>query len=322
MNCSPNEPRGHTYLRLSVTDRCNLRCRYCRPESGPHEPGSCNLADESELLDMVRLVHEETGIHKLRFSGGEPLLYGNLDGLVARFRRLLPETTFGITTNGTRLARTAAALRAAGLDTVNVSLDSLDPERFRNITGGGNLDGTLQGIHVATQAGFSSTKLNSVLIRRINGDQLPRLVRFAAQIHCEIRFIELMPFGQGAELFQSDYLAADEALASLKTTFEYLSDAPATGTATRHRFLVDGRVATVGLIRPVSEPFCSRCDRLRLTRTGRLYACLRQSSSVDLLSPLRAGDPETVRERIHSSMYGKTHPGRHWPERHMVTIGG
>jgi cyclic pyranopterin phosphate synthase len=273
-------------------------------------------------VDLVRLIHIEAGIHKLRLSGGEPLLYPHVADLTARLRLLLPKATLGITTNGTLLAHKAAALRAAGLDSVNVSLDSLDSDRFREVTAGGSLGSTLHGIQATAEAGFSAIKLNTVLIRRTNGDQLPDLVRYAARLACEIRFIELMPFGHGAALFRSDFLAAQEAFESLKRAFRYLSTAPSTSTAGRHRFLVDGRVVVVGLITPVSQPFCSRCDRLRLSRAGRLYACLRQSSWVDLLTPLRADDEWTVRQRIRDSLCGKQEPGRQWPVEHMVTIGG
>lgn len=314
--------RGHTYLRLSVTDRCNLRCGYCRPASGPAEPEPRQSADDAELFDLVRLVHAETGVHKLRLSGGEPLLYPCLTDVIARFRSLLPEATLAVTTNGSLLAQSAAVLRSAGLDSVNVSLDSLDPDRFRRLTGGGALESTVQGIHSAAAAGFSALKINAVLIRQVNGDELPELVRFAAELGSEIRFIELMPYGHGTELFRSDYLAADEALDSLKQEFRYLGAAQPTGTAERHRFLVNGRVATVGLITPVSRPFCSRCDRLRLNRSGRLFGCLRQSRGVDLLTPLRAGDERTVRQRVRDAIHDKRDPGVHWPARHMVTIGG
>ncbi len=317
---------GPTYLRLSVTDRCNLRCGYCRPvsrspESQPQSKPQ-QSADEAELLDLVRLVHEETGIHKLRLSGGEPLLYPCLSGVVEQLRSLLPEATLGVTTNGTLLAKDAAPLRAAGLDSVNVSLDSIEPDRFRDVTGGGDLESTVRGIHAAVAAGFSGVRINAVLIRRVNGGRLPRLVRFAVQSGCEIRFIELMPYGHGAELFRSDHLSADEALDSLRREFPYLGPVEPTGTAERYRFLVDGRVATVGMITPVSRPFCSRCDRLRLDRSGHLYVCLRQSHGVDLLAPLRAGDEPAVRQRVRHALRGKRDPGVHWPDRHMVTIGG
>ena len=313
---------GRTYLRLSITDRCDFRCRYCRPESGASGSEPLQSADDADWLELVRLVHEETGIYKLRLSGGEPLLHPRVVDVTARLRSLLPNAQLALTTNGRLLTAAVEPLSKAGLDSVNISLDSLDPDRFREVTGGGNLQATLDGIHAAVTAGFSSVKINTVLIRRTNGNELPDLVRFAARLDCEIRFIELMPFGQGAALSRSDSLPADEALESLRQAFQYQGTAPSTGTASRYRFLVDDRPATVGIIAPVSHPFCSRCDRLRMSRTGRLYACLRQPAGVELLPPLRAGDEETVRQRIRDSLRGKQDPGQHWPERYMVTIGG
>ena len=319
---SPGDKSGRTYLRLSITDRCDWRCRYCRPESGVSESKSSPVADDVELLELVRLVHEETGIYKLRLSGGEPLLYRGVVGLIEQLRSLLPHAKLALTTNGRLLAGAVGSLSEAGLDAVNVSLDSLDPDRFRDVTGGGDVEATLDGIRTAVAAGFSKVKLNTVLIRRTNGDQLADLVRFAAGLGCEIRFIELMPLGQGTALWQSDFLGADDALDSLKSAFEYVGAAPFTGTASRYRFLVGGRSVTVGMITPVSHPFCSRCDRLRLSRAGHLYACLRQPAGVELLPPLRAGAEQSVRQRIRDSVRGKQDPGEHWPERHMVTIGG
>lgn len=319
---SPEGPQGRNYLRLSITDRCSFRCRYCRPESGPAESDLHLKAGDAELIDLVRLIHEETGIHKLRLSGGEPLMHPRVVELTTELRRLLPDTRLGITTNGASLAGRTKPLRKAGIDFVNVSLDSLDPTRFRSVTGGGRLDSTLRGIRAAVSAGFSRVRLNTVLIRRVNGDQLAVLVRFAAALDCEIRFIELMPIGCGAALWQSDYLAGDEALDSLCHEFEYLGRAPSTGTSARHRFLVDGRPAMIGMITPVSHAFCSRCDRLRMSHGGRLFACLRQLESTDLLTPLRAGDESEVRWRIRHAVRNKRDPGKYWPERQMVTIGG
>jgi len=313
---------GPAYLRLSITDQCNLRCSYCRPVSAAGQSSLPQLADDSELLDLVRLVSEETGIHKLRLSGGEPLLCPGLPKLIEQIRSMLPELTLGVTTNGTLLAEAASELRSAGLNSVNVSLDSLDPDRFYEVAGSRGLEATLQGIRVAVEAGFSSVKINAVLIRRVNGDQLHDLVRFAAETGCEIRFIELMPYGHGAELFESDYLAAEEALGFLKHKFQYLGPVEPTGTSSRHRFFVDGSVTVVGMITPVSEPFCSRCDRLRVNRVGRLYVCLRQPRGVDLLTPLRSGDEPIVRRRIREAISSKRDPGVHWPDRRMVTIGG
>ena len=320
-----SEPRAGpppVYLRLSVTDRCNLRCRYCRPASASRSEILPELASDQELLALVRFLHGVTPIYKLRFTGGEPLVHPELDVLVAAFRRALPRAILSATTNGTLLAPRAAILRRAGLNSLNVSLDSLDPRAFRQVTRGGRLEMTLAGIRAAEGAGFSNIKLNAVLIRNVNGKALPELVRFAAEQGCEIRFIELMPYGEGARLHDREYFSADEALAALREAFTDIGPAATTGTAVRHRLLVDRRPATVGFIRPMSQPFCASCDRLRLDRGGRLFACLRDQRGVDLLGPWRRGDTKEVRKRINASWEGKRAPVDFWPARDIVTIGG
>jgi GTP 3',8-cyclase len=314
--------RRAVYLRLSITGRCNLRCRYCRPSSAGQDIERFPSATDGELLELVRIVHEAVSIHKIRLTGGEPLLHPRLAVLVAKLRKQLPDTAICATTNGTFLAKQAKELRAAGLDSLNVSLDTLNPQLFKELTGVGSLEATIAGISAARAAGFRGVKINAVLIRGINGHNLADLVRFASRIDSEIRFIELMPYGHGAALFLTDYFAADEALASLKQEFSYIGPATRSGTAARHQFFIDGRVITVGFITPVSHPFCADCDRLRLNRGGRLFACLRQQRYVDLLTPLRAGNLATVSESIKASLSGKHDPGSYWPEQHMVSIGG
>ena len=310
------------YLRLSITDRCNMRCRYCRPSFAGQDLELPQSADDNELLSLVRMIDEQIPIYKLRLTGGEPLLYPGLTDLVVRLRRELPRSKLCLTTNGTFLGKKAADLKAAGLDWLNISLDTLSRDLFRELSGGGCLENTLAGIDAAREAGFTDLKINSVLIRGVNADSLAELVRFAARTDCEIRFIELMPYGQGAALFRTDYLGADEAFNSLKQAFPYLGPSAATGTAARHRFLVGGREITVGFITPVSRPFCSNCDRLRLNRSGRVFACLRQQQGIDLLAPFRKGDLAAVREHVKDCVCGKHVPGGYWPEHDMVSIGG
>lgn len=320
-----NDPRAGpspVYLRLSVTDRCNLRCRYCRPGRASRSESSPDPASDKELLALVRFLHRVASIYKVRLTGGEPLLHPELDRLVAAIRHALPDTILSATTNGTLLAQRAVILRRAGLDSLNVSLDSLDPRDFQQITGGGRLETTLAGIRAAREAGFSNIKLNAVLIRNVNGKALPELVRFAADQCCEIRFIELMPYGEGARLHDREYFSASEALAVLCEAFVDIGSASPTGTAVRHRFLVDRRPATVGFIRPVSQPFCAFCDRLRLDRGGCLFACLRNERGIDLLGPWRRGNREEVLQRIRARWEGKRPPADFWPARDIATIGG
>lgn len=314
--------RRSLYLRLSVTDRCDFRCQYCRPERAAGGAASCNAASNAELLELVRQIDRVRPVAKLRLTGGEPLLRSGLVDLTRDLRALLPDAALALTTNGSRLAQLAAPLRAAGVDALNVSLDTLDPAAFARLTRGGRLDDVLAGIEAARSVGFSKLKLNSVLIRGVNGGTLGDLVRFSAERGCEIRFIELMPCGPGADLFAIDRLTADEALSSLKLEFPYVEELPQDGTAQRHRFLVEGRETTIGMISPVSHPFCAACNRLRMDCRGRLVSCLRKPQSEDLLTPLRSGYLEEVERRIRDCLASKSSPGDVWPERQMVLIGG
>lgn len=311
-----------SYLRLSVTDRCNLRCAYCRPGGTRPENRAGAYATDAELLELVRQVQRVRPLGKLRLTGGEPLLRPGLAALVRRLRALLPDAVLALTTNGTLLSQLASPLRNAGLDGLNVSLDTLDPTAFARLTRGGRLQATLVGIQAAQAAGFGRLKLNCVLIRRINGDRLSELVRWAVRHDCAIRFIELMPCGPGADLFQSDFLSADQAVAQLANEFAYLGPAEREGTAQLHRFVVGNCPVAVGMIAPVSHPFCLGCNRLRMDAHGRLMACLRRQSHHDLLPPLRRGDKATLLERIESCLKAKGMPGAAWPDRQMVMVGG
>ena len=180
----------------------------------------------------------------------------------------------------------------------------------------------MEAVQAARRAGFTRIKINSVLLRGFNGPHLADLVRFAAEMDCEIRFIELMPCGEGAGLYSENFLSADEALEMLKGSFSYLGQADDSATARRHRLVVAGRSQVVGFITPVSDPFCGRCDRVRLDCYGRLAPCLREETRIDLLDALRAGQPDTVRETIREALANKCAPRGTWPGCHMVAIGG
>lgn len=310
------------YLRLSVTDHCNFRCAYCRPATRPLRAGGGDALSLPDLRALVREIAAVVPIRKLRITGGEPLVRAGVPDLVGSLRALLPAAELCLTTNGSRLADQAAALRAAGLDRVNISIDSLDPERFAALTGRAALEPVLAGIAAARAADFARIRLNTVLLRSINGDGLADLVRMAAAADCELRFIELMPFGAGQRLPADEFLSADEALATLRGTFPYVGPAPGSDTAQRHVLRVGGRDTTVGFIAPVSHPFCGGCDRLRLDARGRLFACLRRSVGLDLGTPYGAGQFEEVRARVRSVLAPKRPPQADWPERDMSTIGG
>ena len=310
------------YLRLSVTDACNLRCRYCRPDRDPSGQPKEFTANDDELLEIIRHIRADYPIHKVRVTGGEPTLRRDLPQLVARLRGEMPHVELALTTNGLLLAPIAADLRRAGMDSLNISIDTLDAEGFCDVTRGGNIKTVLKGLDAAHAAGFRSIRLNAVLMRSVNGHCLAELVTLAAHYDAEIRFIELMPYGEGAAIYDEEYLSGDEALESLQTSFTYLGPASDSATAARYRFLVEGQERIVGFITTVSHPFCERCDRLRLDSHGKIYACMRTPVGVDLLGPLRAGRIDVVRQRIRQETPNKTIPLGVWPDHSLVTIGG
>jgi cyclic pyranopterin phosphate synthase len=311
------------YLRLSVTDRCNLRCRYCRTAvQTATEPG---LPDEA-MLRIVEATARLVPIRKVRFTGGEPLVRVGLPRLVGKLRRLLPNAELAMTTNGTLLRAAARALRDHGLDSVNISLDTTDPEHFADLTGGGRLESVVAGVEAARRAGFDRLKLNAVLLRSLHGERRLELVRFAARCGCELRFLELMPIGAGAVIYDRERLGADEALGELRTAFGHPAQLPGSSHCRRYLFDVDGMAMTVGLIAPVSRPFCTGCDRLRVDAHARLYPCLRSTEAWELVPrswdchpalPLEVG----LRAAM-SRKHAMQSTDRLWPARSMAATGG
>jgi GTP 3',8-cyclase len=310
------------YLRLSVTPECNLRCRYCRPGRSTAEGPRASLLNDDELVALVSSIDRVRPIRKLRFTGGEPLLKPDLPDLVARFGRLLPGAEFCLTTNGVLLKEKARAIRRAGVTALNVSLDTTDDEVFRRLTRTGGLRRVIDGIEAARAARFSRLKLNSVLLRSFNSHQISSLVGIAARNECEIRFVELMPIGQGATLFDREFLSAEEALEKMKGLYSYRGPRSPSATAQRHLFEVEGREVTIGFITSVSHPFCRGCDRIRLDSAGRIYSCLRDERGDALVQLMRAGKEEELKERIACSLVGGRGMEKNWPERQMVQLGG
>ncbi len=309
------------YLRLSVTDACDLRCAYCRPVGTARRAGP--RLDATQQLALVERLNDVVAVEKVRITGGEPTLLPTLPDLVRDLRALLPRATLGLTTNGQRLTGLAAPLRQAGLDVINVSLDACHGPTLAHLTGGGKLDAVERGLEASRAAGFHKIKLNTVLLRRGNGHLLEGMVALALRHHCEPRFIELMPLGPGAAIYEREHLPADEALAKLRQRMELVEDLGQQGAARRYRLRDEhGREVVVGLISPVSHPFCSGCHRLRLDSSGLLHGCLRQPDGVDLRGPLLQGDRRELTRRIHAALDSKHAPGQGWPRRSMAAIGG
>lgn len=320
--------RVATDLRVSLTDRCNLRCAYCMPPEGlPWLPGPDLLTDE-EVVRLVRLAVGRLGVTEVRFTGGEPLLRPGLVDIVAACAASRPRPRLSLTSNGIGLAKLAGPLRRAGLDRVNVSLDTLDPQRFRRLTHRPRHADVLAGLAAAAEAGLAPVKTNSVLLRGVNDDEAVPLLRFCLAQGYEQRFIEQMPLDAGHTWDRDRMVTADEILRALRREFDLRPDPADRGGAPAETWLVDGR-HRVGVIATVTRPFCRACDRTRLTADGQVRNCLFARQETDLRTPLRAGatDPELAR-LWQAAMAGKAaghgidDPAFLQPARPMSAIGG
>ncbi|RKS68048.1 cyclic pyranopterin phosphate synthase [Motilibacter peucedani] len=319
-------------LRLSVTDRCNLRCSYCMPEEGLDWLSRSDTLTDDELVRVVR-VAVGLGIRDVRLTGGEPLLRRGIIGLVARLAALPDRPVLSLTTNGIGLARTAAELAAAGLDRVNVSLDTVDPATFAAMTRRDRLADVLAGLAAAREAGLSPVKINAVLLRGVNDGQAADLVGWALAEGYQPRFIEQMPLDAQHAWERSEMVTADETLALLRQDFDVEVDQSALrGSAPAERFVVSrGGVVlgTVGIIASVTRPFCGACDRLRVTADGQVRNCLFARGETDLRGALRSGAPdEALADILRGSVaaklpgHGIDEPGFLQPPRPMSAIGG
>jgi cyclic pyranopterin phosphate synthase len=327
--------RVATDLRVSLTDRCNLRCTYCMPPEGlPWLPNADVLTDD-EVVRLVRVAVERLGVTEVRFTGGEPLLRPKLTKIVAEAAALTPRPKLQLTTNAIGLERLAEPLRDAGLDRVNISLDTLDEERFNTLAHRRRLKDTLSGLRAAAAAGLVPVKINTVLMRGVNDDEAVPLLRFALAHGYELRFIEQMPLDAQHGWDRGQMVTAEEILAALRTGFTLLPDPAERGGAPAETWLVDGyadaagRPARVGVIGSVTRPFCGDCDRTRLTADGQVRNCLFARTESDLRGPLRAGADDTeLAERWRAAMWAKL-PGHGindptflQPSRPMSAIGG
>ena len=321
--------RVATYLRVSLTDKCNLRCTYCMPPEGLEWLPGPELLTDDELVRLVG-VAVSLGVTEVRFTGGEPLLRRGLVSLVERVGALDPRPRMSVTTNGIGLAKVATALAAAGLYRVNVSLDTLDRERFVTIARRDRLADVLAGMAAAADAGLTPVKVNAVLMRGVNDDEAPALLRWALGEGYRMRFIEQMPLDAQHGWERSTMVTADEILASLTAAFE-LTPVPGSerGSAPAEEWVVDGGPGRVGVIASVTRPFCGACDRVRLTADGQLRNCLFAREESDLRTAMRAGaDDVELGRRMQASLqaklpgHGIDDPGFLQPTRPMSAIGG
>jgi len=316
--------RPLNYLRISVTDRCNLRCIYCMPSEGIPLMSHEDILSYEEICIVARAA-AELGIVKVRLTGGEPLVRAEVTNLLAMLARIQGIDDISLTTNGVLLQRYADELKSAGLRRVNVSLDSLRSDRFHRITRMGNLDDVLRGIEAARQAGLNPVKTNTVVIRGTNDDEVLDFARLTIEGEWHVRFIEYMPFSKGEK---ADHLLVP--VSEIKQRIETLGElepSPSSGGGPARYFRLPGARGTIGFISPVSEHFCRACNRLRLTADGKLRPCLFSDTEIDLREPLRRGaTADDIKRLIQEAASCK--PEGHklgagiTCERFMVQIGG
>jgi GTP 3',8-cyclase len=322
--------RVATDLRVSLTDRCNLRCAYCMPPEGLDWLPSPAVLTGDEIVRLITIGVEALGIREVRFTGGEPLLRPDLADIITATAALKPRPDISLTSNGIGLKRRAAALKTAGLDRINVSLDTLRPEVFRKLTRRDRLDDVLTGLAAAAAAGLTPVKVNAVLMRDLNDDEAPELLAYCLERGYELRFIEQMPLDAQHGWKRTEMVTAGEVLASLSAAFELSDDIERTrGAAPAETFLVNGGPARVGVIAAVTQPFCGACDRVRLTADGQIRNCLFARSESDLRSALRSGATDAeIADRwlaaVSSKLpgHGINDPTFLQPERPMSAIGG
>ena len=320
-----------TDLRVSLTDRCNLRCTYCMPAEGLAWLPKPELLTDAEVIRLVGIAVTRLGVHEVRFTGGEPVLRPGLVEIVAATAALAPRPNISLTTNGIGLDRLAGPLVAAGLDRVNVSLDTLSAERFARLTHRDRHADVLRGLAAAASSGLAPVKVNTVLMRGVNDDEAPALLRYALAHGYELRFIEQMPLDPGHIWSRERMVTAEEILAALEAEFTLLPDPAERGGAPAQTWLVSGHPGPpkVGVIASVTRPFCAACDRTRLTADGQVRTCLFSQRETDLRGLLRAGAPDDEIARAWATaMFGKAaghgidDPAFLQPARPMSAIGG
>ncbi|MDN3355293.1 GTP 3',8-cyclase MoaA [Actinomadura sp. DC4] len=320
--------RVATDLRVSLTDRCNLRCTYCMPPEGLDWLPKPELLTDDEVVRLVGIAVERLGVTEVRYTGGEPLLRRNLVGIVTRTAALGAEVS--LTTNGIGLTRLAAPLAEAGLHRVNVSFDTLDRATFKRLAHRDRLTDVVEGLAAAESAGLRPVKVNTVLMRDVNDHEAVPLLRFCLDKGYELRFIEQMPLDAQHGWRREGMITADEIFERLSETFTLTpDDRHDRGSAPAERFLVDGGPATVGVIASVTRPFCGACDRVRLTADGQIRNCLFAREESDLRGAMRSGasDDEIVERWVAAVAakrpgHGIDDPSFLQPIRPMSAIGG
>ncbi len=322
------DPHGRVVrdLRIAVTDRCNFRCTYCMPEEGMEWMPRSEILTFEEITRVARICVEQYGFTGIRLTGGEPTIRAHFSRLVSQLSGLGIDVA--MTTNAATLRNTAHDLHAAGLNRINISLDTLDREKFERMTRRDELENVLAGIDAAIDAGFEPVKINAVIERGVNDDELVDLARYGRDTGVEVRFIEFMPLDATDEWQRSKVVGQDEIVARLSEVWE-LEQVPARGAAPADRWRYTDGGGLVGVIPTVTKPFCGDCDRVRLTADGQLRTCLFSTDEFDLRAALRDGETdEQIAARIEAAV------GTKWaghqinqvnfirPKRNMSQIGG
>ena len=321
--------RVATDLRVSLTDRCNLRCSYCMPAEGLDWLPNPSILTDDEIVRLIDIGVRHLGIKEIRFTGGEPLIRPGLVGIVEQSRAIDPDLELSITTNALGLERLAVPLKEAGLNRVNVSLDSVRSDTFFEITRRDRLKDVIAGLAAAQDAGLGPVKVNAVLLRGTNDDQAAELLAWCLERGYELRFIEQMPLDAQHGWSRSEMITAEEIFGQLESTFTLAPASEPRGSAPAELFTVDGGPGTVGVIASVTRPFCGDCDRVRLTADGQIRNCLFARQESDLREALRGdADDAEIAERWVIAMRGKA--AGHGiddesflqPDRPMSAIGG
>ncbi len=326
MNDSFN--RKIDYLRISVTDRCNLRCLYCMPEEGVKRISHEEVLRYEEIIEIVKTA-AELGIKKVRLTGGEPLVRPGLSGLISKIADIDGIESIALTTNGLLLPDMAEELANAGLNRVNISLDTLDPESYRRMSRVGRIEKVFEGIEAAVSAGLSPVKINTVIIRGFNDNEVLSMAEWALRNALNLRFIEFMPVNDSTFPFADGYLSSDEIRKTLLSGFPKMEGGLLEGNGPAECWKVPGRKGSLGVIEAVSHAFCGSCNRLRLTADGRMRPCLFSDKEINLLSVLRdPGDNKSelsalishavdLKPESHGNLKSEKHEGRF-----MYEIGG
>lgn len=319
--------RAMNYLRISLTDRCNFRCVYCMPAVGMQFQPRAEMLTDEELLRLVRLF-SKVGVNKIRLTGGEPTVRPYLVDLIREMKRLNGVDEISMTTNALILNRIAADLKDAGLDRINVSIDTLDPVKFRMMTRGGRLDLVWEGIKAADAAGMAPIKLNTVVLRNHNEDDVTNLAELSIDHDWHVRFLEIMPMEGVGIVYDEGLVTSAETHARLERYFGPLEPIETHPSDPARLWRIPGATGSIGFISPISAPFCDACNRIRLTADGKLRLCLIRSDEVDFRDMMRKGaSDDAILTQIRAGIWRKpwghrVHEGERNTIRGMSQIGG